>query len=65
MSGYYGIGNAARKLHAKLADQLAGPLQPFLPSAWIAEALNSIGRRLYESAFSPSGDCVGVHRAGS
>ena len=63
MSDYYGIGDAALKLHAKLADQLAGPLQTFLPSAWIDAALNSVGRRFYESAFSPSGDVVGVHRS--
>jgi len=63
MSDYYGIGDAARKLHAKLADQLAGPLQTFLPSAWIVAALDSLGRRFYDSAFSPSGDAVGLHRS--
>lgn len=64
MSHYYSIGDAARKLHAKLADQLAGPLHAFLPSAWIDEALDSLGRRFYGSAFSPSGDAVGLHRPG-
>ena len=62
MSNYHGIGDAARKLHAKLADQLAGPLQAFLPSAWVVAALNSLGRRFYDSAFSPCGDAVGLHR---
>ena len=62
MSDYYGIGDAARKLHVKLADQLAGPLQTFLPSAWIDAAVDSLGRRFYDSAFSPGGDAVGIHR---
>ena len=62
MSDYYSIGDAARKLHAKLDDQLAGPLQAFLPSAWIDAAFDCLGRRFYESAFSPSGDAVGLHR---
>ncbi len=64
MSNYYSIGDAVRKLHTKLADQLAGPLQAFLPSAWIAAAMESFGRRFYDSAFSPSGDAVGLHRPG-
>jgi hypothetical protein len=62
MSDYYSIGDAAKKLHAKMAVQLAGPLQSFLPSAWIDAAVDSLGRRVYASAFSPSGDAVGVHR---
>jgi hypothetical protein len=41
MSDYGSIGNAARKLHAILADQLAGPLQTFLPAEWIAEAMKA------------------------
>ena len=63
MSDYYGIGDAARELHVKLAGQLAGPLQTFLPSAWIDAALDSLGRRFYDSAFSPSGHVVGLHRS--
>lgn len=65
MSRHYGIGDAARKLHAKMANELAGPLGSFLPSSWIAEALASLERRFYESAFSPSGDALGLHRSGS
>jgi hypothetical protein len=64
MSDYYSIGDAAKKLHAKLADQLAGPLQAFLPSAWIDAAVDSLGRRFYDSAFSPSGHALGIHRPG-
>jgi hypothetical protein len=64
MSRYYGIGRAARKLQAKLADQLAGPLAAYLPEAWIRQVLGQIGCRFRETAFSPSDHSVGLHRPG-
>jgi hypothetical protein len=60
MSRYYGIGDAAKKLHAKLTDSLAGPLQQYLPSEWIDQTLREIGYRFRQTAFSPCGDVVGV-----
>jgi hypothetical protein len=48
-----GIGDVAKKLHAKLAHQLAGPLLEFLPDSWIQQALEKIGHRFRETAFSP------------
>jgi hypothetical protein len=65
MSPMYGIGDAVRKLYAKLADSLAGPLQQLLPTAWIDQTLREIGHRFRQTAFSPSGDAVGLHRAGA
>jgi hypothetical protein len=62
MSHYYGIGDAAKKLHQKLANSLAGPLQEYLPRHWIAETLASIGYKFRRTAFSPSGHPLGVHR---
>ena len=62
MSRVYGIGDAAKKLHAKLADSLAGPLQEFLPTTWIDQTLREIGHRFRQTAFSPSRDAVGLHR---
>lgn len=64
MSRFYGIGDAAKKLHAKLADSLAGPLQAFLPGSWIDQTLQEIGYQFRRTAFSPLGDVVGIHRAG-
>ena len=64
MSHYYGIGDAAKKLHQKLANSLAGPLQTYLPQQWIAEILNNIGYKFRSTAFSPSGYSLGVHRPG-
>jgi hypothetical protein len=65
MSLSHGIGDVAKKLHAKLAHQLAGPLLEFLPDSWIQEALEKIGHRFRETAFSPSGHPVGIHRPGA
>ena len=62
MSHYYGIGDAAKKLHEKLTNSLAGPLQAYLPQQWIAEILNSIGYKFRCTTFSPSGHPLGVHR---
>ena len=62
MSHYYGIGDAAKKLHQKLTNSLAGPLQAHLPQQWIAEILNSIGYKFRRTTFSPSGHPLGVHR---
>ena len=65
MSHYYGIGDAAKKLHQKLTNSLAGPLQAHLPQQWIAEILNSIGYKFRRTTFSPSGHPLGVHRPGA
>ena len=62
MSHYYGIGDAAKKLHQNLTNSLAGPLQAYLPQQWIAQILNSIGYTFRRTTFSPSGDSLGVHR---
>lgn len=62
MSHYYGIGDAAKKLHQKLADSLAGPFQAYLPREWIAETLTSIGYKFRCTAFSPSDHSLGIHR---
>ena len=43
MSHYYGIGDAAKKLHAKLADSLAGPFRAVLGRRWIEQVLDEIG----------------------
>ena len=63
MSRFYGIGDAAKKLHAKLADNLAGPLERFLPQQRIARSLQEIGYDFRRTAFSPLGDGVGLHRS--
>jgi len=65
MSHYYGIGDAARKLHAKLTNSLAGPLRGFLPDGWIDQTLREIGARFRRTAFSPLGNAVGVCRTGT
>jgi len=65
MSHYYGIGDAAKKLHQKLTNSLAGPLQAYLPQQWIAEILSSIGYKYRRTIFSPSGHSLGVHRPGA
>ena len=62
MSRYYGIGDAAKKLHAKLADGLAGPLQAFLPRQWVDQVLRDIGYQFRRTAFSPLGHAVGLRR---
>ena len=62
MSQYHSIGNTAKKLHAKLADSLAGPLQAFLPRAWLDQVLLQIGYRFRQRIFSPLGNVVGVRR---
>jgi hypothetical protein len=64
MTRYYGIGDAGRKLHAKLAEGLAGPLGSLLPQQWIRQALAEVGYHFRESVFSPLGDAVGLPRAG-
>ena len=61
MSRYHGIGDTAKKLHAKLADSLAGPLQEFLPRQWLDRILQQIGYRFRQRAFSPLGDAGGSH----
>ena len=43
MSRYYGIGDAGRKLHAKLVGRLAGPLEALLPIERIDRTLRAIG----------------------
>jgi len=65
MSQVYGIGDTAKKLYAKLAGSLAGPLQEFLPATWIGQALGEMGHRFRQTAFSPSRDAVGLHRPGA
>jgi len=62
MSQYYGIGDAAKKLHQKLTNSLAGPLQAYLPQQWIAEILSSIGYKYRSTIFSPYDHPLGVHR---
>ena len=62
MSHYYGIGDAAKKLHQKLADTLAGPLQTYLPQQWIAQILRDIGCKFRRTAFSPSDHPLGIRR---
>ena len=57
------IGNVARKLYEKLANSLAGPLEKFLPAAWVQEALAGVGHKFRNTAFSPSGHFVGLDRA--
>jgi len=51
MSQVYGIGDTAKKLYAKLADRLAGPLQEFLPAflyglIWICRFLSIVTDRV-------------------
>jgi len=53
MSQVHGIGTAANKLYAELADRLAGPLQAFLPATWIGQALGEMGHRFRQAASSP------------
>lgn len=62
MSHYYGIGDAAKMLHQKLTNSLAGPLQAYLPQQWIAEILDNIGYKFRRTTFSPSGHSLGIHR---
>jgi len=62
MSHYYGIGDAAKKLHAKLVDNLAGPLRSLLPRDSIQHALDEIGYRFRRTAFSPLGNALGLPR---
>jgi len=64
MSHYYGIGDAAKKLHAKLVDSLAGPLRGLLPRESIQHVLDEIGYRFRRTAFSPLGDALGLPRSG-
>ena len=59
MSHYYGIGDAAKKLHQKLTNSLAGPLQAYLPQRWITEILNSIEYKFRRTTFSPYGHSLG------
>jgi len=56
------IGDAARKLHEKLADSLAGLWGEWLSPGGIGQVLDEIGYRFRRSAFSPGGDGVGLHR---
>ena len=65
MSRYYRIGDTAKKLHTKLADSLAGPLQAFLPRQWLDQILQQIGYQFRQRVFSPLGDAVGLCRPGS
>lgn len=65
MSRYYRIGDMAKKLHAELADSLAGPLQAFLPRQWLDQILRQIRYQFRQRAFSPLGDAVGFHRPSS
>jgi hypothetical protein len=62
MSHYYGIGDAAKKLHQNLTESLAGPLQAYLPQQWITEILDNIGYKFRSTTFSPSDHSLGVHR---
>lgn len=62
MSRKNSIGKTVKMLHAKLANHLAGPFLEFLPRQWIDETLAEMGYRFRESAFSPLGYVVGVHR---
>lgn len=59
-----GIGNTARRIYAKLGENLAGPFQVFLPISWIEQTLASIDYRFRHTAFSPLGDDLGIHRPG-
>lgn len=59
------IGNVARKLYENLANSLAGPLEKFLPTGFVYDALAEAGHKFHNTAFSPSGQFVGVDRPGA
>lgn len=64
MSLRHGIGDAAKKLHAKLSHRLARPLLEFLPDYWIQQALEKIGHRFRRTAFSRLGHLGGLRWPG-
>jgi len=59
------IGKCRQKVQEKLAANLAGPFEKYIPQFWVQDILKEIGVRFREAVFSPLGNDMGVHRASS